>query len=776
MADWLTLFLAPQSISPENPLRPIALLIDGRFGEYQYEAPQRGWPPLGTHEPLKEGIEFAFLHALNQHLLTGEDPLPQYRRVAASRRSPGPLKTVTSVLQAMVLADNGRQDEAVEILLRRDTNLRPGLERAMLRLHLAARYAELGDMSRAETVNDTVISILGKVSQLSEARKALSLVANANRWRYLAEQRRVLPPPAPLSESPWLSRIDALRADGLQRNLFDQFEGAVSDATVHTVSFQSEDPVEASLRRALLRAECFAAWDVLADVRREVGRYRLLTLVTAVARQPGSGFHLLRRAGDEEGLRRAARLYLQLGPLGPLSRVGSEFVELETWPPGEVRSVAALLAVAAQVLDSGTVTAAMDRVSALIQDTDTARFGWAVTDALLVAAANLVQFASEREHTQMARSILALIQRPYLEPLLGHLRDCLGTIQWGVVESDLREQYSQTAVRLVDLPDSRSLGLTLCQALARTDQRCAEVLHTEFRQRPTLELGVMLLGAGVTLTESDSGQLAAACDVRLGEIRFAAIAHQFHLYSVDAPLIMAVLVTSTANTPESWDSLLAFLVDPNIPVELKASALEVLAERIDETPESVRAALEPVTRAGLAERSAEPSFFESPLAARGAVLRFALATEFVSSADALTYLLALASEADPRGRIEAARSLGKAIGVKPDLAVITLAVSLSQDQNHQVRAAAGRALAELSWLEAGPLRGVVRERMRALLREAGAAVPRATTEGLLQAVEKGMTPEPIIIDALRTIARTHPSRAVRSAASRTLDRLGVARI
>jgi hypothetical protein len=768
MVDWLTLFLAPHSIGPENPLRPVALVLDGRFWEYQQEAPHLGWPPLGNHEHREQSIEFEFLHGLNQHLLTGEDPLPQYRRVATSRRSPGALKTVTSVLEAIVLADNGRQQAAVDILLQRDSKLRPGLERALLRLHLATRYAELGDMTRALAVNDTVISILSRSAQRAEASKALSLVADANRWRYSAEQRHVLPLPRALSQSPWLARIDALRADGLQRSLFDQFEGAVADATVHTVSFQSEDPVEASLRRALLRAECFAAWDVLANVRRELGRYRLLALVAASARQPDSGFHLLRRAGDEDGLRRAARLYLQLGPLSPLSRVGSEFVGLETWPPAEVRSITALLAVSAQVLDSDTVATAMNRVSLLVRETDTARIGWAVTDALLVAAANLAQFASERQQTELARSILTLIQRPYLEPLLGRLRDCLETIQWNVVETDVRDLFSQTAIRLVEVPASRSLGLTLCQALSRTNPRCAEVLLGEFRQRPTLELGAMLMGAGVALTEGDNLRLARACEDRLKEISVAAIAHQFHLYSVDAPLIMAILATSNANTPESWNSLLAFLVDSNVPAELKASALEALTERIDKTPPPVRTALEPVTLSALSEQSTEPSFFESPLVARGAFLRFALAAGTISSADALIHLLALASQADPRGRIEAANSLGNAIGVKPDLAVITLAVSLTQDQNHQVRAAAGRALAELSWVDAGPLRGVVRERIRALLRESGALVPRATVEGILQAVERGTRPEQTVVDTLRTIARTHPARAVRNAASRTL--------
>jgi hypothetical protein len=769
MFDWLGLFLAPQSIRPENPLRPLALILDGRFWEYQHEAPERGWPSLGSGAHEKGSIEVEFLQGLNQHLLTDEDPLPQYRRVAESRRSPGPLKTLTAVLEAIVLADNGRQEAAIGILLQRDTKLKPGLERALLRLHLAMRYAEVGDMSRALAVNDTVISILSRYSQEVEANKALNLVAGANRWRYSAALRQMLPPPNSLLESAWLSRIDALRADGLQRNLFDQFEGAVADATVHTVSWQSEDQVEASLRRALLRAECFAAWDVLTDVRRELGRYRLLALVAAPARQPDSGFHLLRRAGDEDGLRRAARLYLQLGPLSPLARVGAEFVALETWPPGEVRPIAALLAVSAQVLDSNTVAAALNRVSALIRATDTTRIEWAVTDALLVAAANLAQVASDRQQTELARSILTLVGRPHLEPLVARLRDCLGTIQWNIVEMEVRDMFSQTAVRLAEEPSSSSLGLTLCQALARTDPHCAEVLQRAFRLRPTLELGAMLIGAGVSLAEHDNLRLAQACDVRMKEISAAAFTHQFHLYSVDAAVIMAVLATSNVNTPESWESLSTFLVDPNIPAEMKAAALQVLTERIDKAPLSVRSALELVTLSVLSQRTTEPSFFDSPLAARGAFLRFALAAGIVSPADALIHLLALASDADPRGRIEAAESLGSAIGVKPDLAVITLAVSLTQDQNHQVRAAAGRALAELSWVEAGPLRGVVRERLRALLKESGALVPRATAEGILQAALKGTKPEPTVVDTLRAIARTHPARAVRNAASEALD-------
>ncbi len=281
MSSWLTLFLAPHTVGRENPRRPIALVLEGRFWEYQHEAAERGWPPLGEIATQRGSIEFALLRGLIQHFVTGEDPLPQYRRVATSRRSPATLKTIASILQGIALADDGRQTDAVQILLERDTQLRPGLERALLRLHLATRYAELGEMARALAVNDSAISILRKVSRPAETAKALRLVANANGWRYSIQLRHVATPPAPLSESAWLSRIDAWRADGLQRSLFDQFEGAVKDATQYTISFQSEDPAEASLRRALLRGECFAAWDALSNVRRELGRYRLLSLVAA---------------------------------------------------------------------------------------------------------------------------------------------------------------------------------------------------------------------------------------------------------------------------------------------------------------------------------------------------------------------------------------------------------------------------------------------------------------------------------------------------------------
>jgi len=258
----------------------------------------------------------------------------------------------------------------------------------------------------------------------------------------------------------------------------------------------------------------------------------------------------------------------------------------------------------------------------------------------------------------------------------------------------------------------------------------------------------------------------------MSDIRNAAQVRQFTLYTVDPPLILAVLSTSRTSQPESWDALVAFLTDSSVPVEVKASTFELLAERIQTMPPPVLPALGPTALEILSNDRVEPSMFGSPVAARGAVLRFALAAGIVSNSDALTQLLGLASDPDPRGRIEAADSLKRAIGVKPDLAVITLAVSLTQDQHHQVRAAAGRALAELSWVNAGPLRGVVRERIRALLTEKGAAVPRATAEGIFQAAKTGTSPDPAVLVTLRAIARNHVAASVRIASSRALEEIG----
>ena len=772
MADWLAVLLAPQTVVRQRAIRSAALLLDGRYWEYQHEYAERGWPALIADLPDQPTIELEFVRALIRHFVSGEDAAAQYAAIAASRRAPSTLKTVASVLQGVFLADSNRQAEAIEALAHRDMALHPGLEQALVRLHLGLRYAEFGEFGEAIKIDESARSILHRQDRSQPAVDALVIVAKSNRWRFYAETGRILRPSRGPFTSIWLSRIDALRAEALERNLFEQFEGAARDATEFSVSLRSEDPVEASLRRALLRAECFASWEHLVEVRRELGRYRILSLVGSVGRQPEAGFHLLRRAADHDALRRSGRLYLQLGPLRPLARVGVEFAELPEWLPSEVRSIATLLGVAADVLELNSASNAIRRVAEWLSTMPVTGRNWAVVDELLVAAANLTFVTPPEAHAELARSVNALMARPGLDAIAGHVGECLRLIRWDQINQHIREESVRIAISSAQQPESAAIGLSACRALAKVDHRCAELLLERFRRQPSVDLGSAVLGADIDLSPQDERVLIEVCMARLGEIRTAAATHQFTLFAVDAAALLSALLTShdaraVPTAVEGWDALADFLADQNLPSEMKASAFDILGDRISAVD---RALVTQIGESALlaSERPDSQGFFDSPLRARGRALRFALLAGMLSSTEALTSVLALAASSDPRGRMEAADCTVSALTVKPELAVITLAVSLTQDQHHQVRAAAGRALAELGGLDAGSLRGVVRERMRALLREDGAAVPRATIQGILKAAQSGTRPEVEVVEILRRMASSHPAASVRYIAAEAL--------
>ena len=101
-------------------------------------------------------------------------------------------------------------------------------------------------------------------------------------------------------------------------------------------------------------------------------------------------------------------------------------------------------------------------------------------------------------------------------------------------------------------------------------------------------------------------------------------------------------------------------------------------------------------------------------------------------------------------------------------ALLTLALSLTHDRNHNVRSEAGRALALVASLASTGLAATVESRLNDLLHEAGAIVPRFALLGLAESAKRGVRPPAQLLAAVSDLHNRHLAASVRWAAGHVL--------
>lgn len=137
----------------------------------------------------------------------------------------------------------------------------------------------------------------------------------------------------------------------------------------------------------------------------------------------------------------------------------------------------------------------------------------------------------------------------------------------------------------------------------------------------------------------------------------------------------------------------------------------------------------------------------------------------VNDADAYDATATLAAGASGTPRREAAVTLAALAAVRPRSELLALALSLSRDDDVEVRAHAGRALAVLAQPEE-PLEPVAQRRLADLLAEDGLLAPLLVLRALI-GVPGGLQPVEVR-NRVAGLAEQHPSRLIRKEATRLL--------
>lgn len=182
---------------------------------------------------------------------------------------------------------------------------------------------------------------------------------------------------------------------------------------------------------------------------------------------------------------------------------------------------------------------------------------------------------------------------------------------------------------------------------------------------------------------------------------------------------------------ELWPAIVGFLGDLHVARRNKAAAFDRLARRPASLQprlhRTLRSRAEALLQSGVAD-------FESPIVPFPQALRCLIALHAIDEGRAWAACAQLAAASETAARVEGARTVTTALrrsSLVPTWEP-TLALQLSFDEAHGVRAEAGRALA-LYLSRAGEFKETVLQRLRVLLGEEASLVPLLVIRGLEEA-------------------------------------------
>jgi hypothetical protein len=762
--SWLEPVLDPSGLLQKSRGRSVfdlrtaaALLLDGRALEYLRAQDESGLPSFGKLAGEQESLEFRFVATIGAQLAGHPDAASSYRDIASSAPSLD-LRSAAAVLAAIAFSDQSELGKAVETLLTFKHEA-TGVEAVLLNVHLGVRHAEMGDMESALEATEIALD-LGKI--LGRGRQwvdTLVRVAELNEFSFrvssgnLPQSNRI---PA-RDRSRILSHVDDLLSGGL-RQFFDQrYEATFTNPYEQSVRWTAEDPVGSRINGALLRAECLGEWMSLRDVRRLAGRYQVTSAAGTVERQPESGFHLLRRANDIQGLRTAIELYRRRGPLSALRNVGEQIARVR-WSRPELQSNLALLAGTADFLSEATATSAVSRILESVPDSAP----WDAFSSL----PPLLKVATTSSQELVAVQLRDLVGQQLHSVTADAVSRVLGSIRWRDVSDVLRNSWLEYCSNALMVEGSVQMASSALIGLSDASLEAAQSLAVEwFSRAPSLFSAGVLAQLNVAPPVQLASVLSDLLQSALVSIREDAATGRYAMGQFNVAAISVWLLVHRPDDVSLWRELLQFLKDPRVTVEDKAGALDALAGSISAVPTDAATELESIVR--VAEAASIP-LFGNEEQFLGAMLRLGIGLRCLSSEEAVGRLLSLAG-GDPIGRVEAARSITRSFEVIPNDVLLAIALSLTQDPDVDVRAFGAQVLPSLRANASPQLAWLVDQRMLTLLQDPGALVTAGACAGLAHAKPEGLTFSSELETALRELRESHPSATVRARAGEALS-------
>jgi hypothetical protein len=685
--QWRHALIVPRLVAPHpnagvdeslTPPQALAMLIQARIREYvQFAEKQDGFPLL-SDAPESEEWGWRFVGALGRRLNHGDiEALPKVVADAPDASS----RAAAAVAAACALLDDGRIDEAVELLEETLAGDEAGpVDHAWLSVQHARLCAETGRVAEARQAAIAVQQVRARagsdVTATAVAGAAAALLFNTSSW----EQRDVkeVITAGDTAAAWWRSQTVVRGLDALVDRTFSDW------ARDESVTVGAGDVVNNQLISASLIANHGAdhgGWRHLSGL---LGRDQLLRLDReADAELARDGLATLRRAGDKAAVKLAVKNLVADGPAAALTLIAND-VQLDKSTRTSGLTDLTLLQLGGDLIEREVADKVVTWLLAGLEDPTS--FQQRTSPSYVVG----IQFVETLAGVLPAAS--SPVQQSVVEFLLAFpaLEDQAWATAWARVVHAVPDDIwtAEVAQSLGEVADEHNfvLQFTLLGIAARYDEDVKDRLKEEAEGgslRALEQLGnvtdlptSVVQGMIETLAKQVEGQIEEAHSGRFG-------------LGSDIGRELALLNIWHLDVAQ-WNPLLNLLGDPAVAAEHKKGAIKLLGQVAERLPTEVKERLGPIA-VDIAEQS-EPVLtpFDDGQDLVGTSVRLAMALGAFAPEEEIDRLLdLLAGNADERRwAAHVISSIGRAEDTR-------LLVALTQDRDPNVRAVSAGALAQL---------------------------------------------------------------------------------
>ena len=790
--DWLVATLSPWVVGPHpnfpverpTPRERVALAADGRFVELQRARDKA--QPIESEPSFSRVADSILDSLLDETQEEGADRLAGY--VRQGNLSPGVVATC-ALFAAVAYSELDRLDESLQVVedaLRRveaDQDTRReyfgtvALIRSVLSQQRVMRLIELdrdeeafelavgteralpgGKDAYESFTTSRAINYSARQAQLdivagvrSHAVSAQAMLEGFRGKTWIKSVRRRAPY---VERRPDLNLVRSL--DALVRREFDR----EASSLVGRRRFAAGDQVDGPVATSLLHSELMGDAGGTRHARQLLGRLRTLSVEDRMW-SLREGLRLLRQSGSREPLEDALQLARAEGPLEALLADAERILDYRAPHARITRNDVLVLAAAAEVLEPASLARAIEAVQKyeerpagrLLRESSA---GWVPTEVSWRALSRLVPGSGEDNN--IAHSLVESVKGREIERhLYSPLAALVASLDW----SQVAEDVSSDLVHWVAARAS-SEGYGIDSLIL--DQVRGVSRHDDLLRRPEgLELGARILFEhrhGFLCSEQEVRQAVDACLVRMRSIRESAAKGSSGFGGISATEVAAGLIF-TFERVDLWQPLVELIADPKVRHHDKAEALDRLALETPRMPDDVKVLLTPRS-VGLFDRAPADPFDTDAPPASGPALRFLATYGLLDDQSALDAFSRLAG-GGPGSQAEAARSASFLSGIDGQVPVwaVGILMQLSAASGAIARAEAGRSLAAMH-RQLTQLEPLLTSRLEELLSEPGFLVPLLVLSGLSSVDNVN----PVLWEALRPLAQSHPARSVRNLATR----------
>jgi hypothetical protein len=744
--------LVPRLIAPHpnagrnvtlTPERAAALLVQARVLDLNDFAGRQPDVPSLTEARQSPQWLWRFVGELGHRLTTGEvDGLWAMVDEAPDR----PTRTASAVTAAAGLMEDERVDQALSVLdgvLARDEA--DPVDHAWLMLQRARACADVGRIDEARAVALDVQEIRAThpndLTATAIAGVAAVLLFNTAVWggESVAEAVTGMDTTAAWWRTQTMSW-------GLAALAERTFKAWTRDATV---TWSRGDAVNDRLLAASLTANYLGDHGAWRHATGLLGRDALLRLSRdADAETARRGLDTLRIAGDQDALKLAVRRLAANGPATAIT-LSAANVRLDASTRTTGPSALTLLQRGGDLLDQTTADRSVSWLLATLMDSSAFV---ARTNPSYLLDARLVDTLAGVVPAASPAAMRAVID--HLMALAGQ-EDQLQATSWAhVVHALPQEAWDEdVALRAAQSADSHHWALRwpLLEVAAQFDRATRTALIEEARAG-SLDALAALGDVRILPTDVVTKLITVLAEHAERQLR-EAHGGTFGFGGHDAGHALALLNVRHQSAAR-WNPLLNLIQDPLVAGEHKRGALRVLASLADHLPEDIRTRLEPIAVAVAGQRALHrPVLFTEHGDAIGEAIALAVALG-LREQDATDHRLLDLLGGDVGHRRWAAL-VARRLGRPEDTGLL---VTLTQDLEPEVRAAAASGLAALVAAERGG--GLAVNGLQRCLHDPGTRVPASIAATLADITARGAAAE----EALAQL-REHASARVRATAA-----------